>query len=993
MAPFDECSVLLPSATLEDFPIGGSDSDARSLLAGWTVLWHPLLLAQTEQLPTWYRADVPPTPDGPRVVVVPEPSIGQVTSDFQRRCTANPSCLWVTGADRQTMLTALGLAPDDPAAAPLEFSGRRLEVADFYAAGYLSLQIQIMTRRLRYTSNLDELHLQNRITAAAKAFRDRDAAAAAEGLHDVFDCLSEERDHYFSSDPHLIDLTLLTPSVLDKSINAGWIDRIRHSAGADDEGNGVLGTPRNVLIDGEVAAMLSNAKDDPARDKNYQPLRDLLSDDSIGWAGGGSHDHDHQPACLDAMTIASAKHAFESGTQLAQHALGETPTVYARLSGMTPADLVPALAGLGYKGVIPIDFSAGTGFGDESKVIVSGGGSELEALTAKPIDAASDAAFLSLGAHLGESIDSGEIATALLVHWPDRVCDSFLDLCRAATWSVALGRFWTLQNYFTDGERPYHHGSLNAISNVSAAVVAERLINPEYGETLESMSQAFAELVRQETRRMSSGIAKLANPGLADTPDLGGPDDVAAEKSNDSASAICKAIGVTPKPGFDQQPASAANTNQPHKDVVCFNPHGVAIRQQTVLQGGAPADEKYIYAASDAGAGGCDVTFDVPAMGFTRLFAQNRIKKTGLLKRLTGRQKGIADGTILRNEFMAVTLDEASGGVSGVFSASRGNRLSLRLVAAEGISGGKEGGQMICRRVERLQSDLSAGIIRASGQLNDSDGKAVADFELNYRLDRGSRLLQINGTLTPKSNHNIASDGELWKNYFAVRTAVAGEASIIRVLVRDKVHSCNAKRIVSPLGVLIDEAEKQTMVTGHGLPLYRKVGDRFLDTLVGLPKQQSSSGQAPDPADKFTFQVSIAFDSPGPIAVARACLAPPEVIAIEASGGSDTPHAGKTDQAWLVHSSAGEVLITEMSTQRRRDGKLAARMQLVQTRPKSSRVKLQFCVFAHAAFKADDSGINRALEELPENVSCEDGVVSLTVGSHEMIDLVVVFDV
>ena len=63
MAPFDECSVLIPSATLEDFPMGGPDSDARSLLAGWTVLWHPLLLAQTEQMPTWYRADSPPTPE------------------------------------------------------------------------------------------------------------------------------------------------------------------------------------------------------------------------------------------------------------------------------------------------------------------------------------------------------------------------------------------------------------------------------------------------------------------------------------------------------------------------------------------------------------------------------------------------------------------------------------------------------------------------------------------------------------------------------------------------------------------------------------------------------------------------------------------------------------------------------------------------------------------------------------------------------------------
>ena len=60
MPVFDECCVLIPVSTLEDFPSDLSDYDARSLLAAWTVLWNPHLLAQTEQIPTWYRADSPP---------------------------------------------------------------------------------------------------------------------------------------------------------------------------------------------------------------------------------------------------------------------------------------------------------------------------------------------------------------------------------------------------------------------------------------------------------------------------------------------------------------------------------------------------------------------------------------------------------------------------------------------------------------------------------------------------------------------------------------------------------------------------------------------------------------------------------------------------------------------------------------------------------------------------------------------------------------------
>lgn len=966
MAPIDECSVLLPSATLEDFPVGGSAADARSLLAAWSVLWHPTLLVRTEQIPTWYRADAPPTPDGPRVIVVPDPSASQIPSDFRRKCDANPDCVWVTGADRSEMLTALGLDQSTPTTSPLNFSGRELGIEDFFAAGYLSLQIQIMTRRLRYTSNLDELHLQSRIMEAAKAFLARDASATAEGLHDVFDCLSEERDHYFSSDPHLVDLTLLTPGVLDSAIKSGWIDRIRQQAVSADQGNGILGTPRNVLVDGQVAAAICATDGDPAGRQQMDQFRNLISQDTIGWAGGGSASIDHthsadpfQPTSLDSMTIASARRAFESGTDLAQQAIGVAPSVYARLSGQTPADLVPALSALGYKGVIPIDFTAGSGFGGESKVIVSGGGSEIEALTAKPIDAADDIAFLSIGAHLGESIDTGEIATALLVHWPDRVCDSYRDLCRAATWSVALGRFWTLDGYFTDGERPYHNGTLDAVSKDSAASIVAQLIDHDSDVTLQSMASVFCETVSSETDRTTHAIAMLANPQLLDGDD-------ADQKS------IGDAIGVTIQSGKE----IAA-------EVFSFNPHGTAERCQTLLHGGAPKNEDYVYAATDAGKGASSVTFDVPAMGFTRLSASGSVRKAAIFKRLIGGKKRIAETAILKNEFMAVSLDESTGAVSGVYSATRGNRLSLRLVAASGLAGDNDGGQMVCHRIETLQSDCVQGVVQASGDLQNAGGDIVATFTIRYQLDRGSRRLKVDGTLKPSKAIVGKSESDFWMNYFAIRTAVAGEASIVRSLVRDKVHTCSAKRLVAPLGILIDEAEKQTLVASHGLPLHRKVGDRFLDTLINLSADSNS----------IDFCVTYVLDCADPVAIARSCISPPQVISVATDKGAGKSSAGKTEQAWLVHVSAADVLITEMSTQRRSDGLLATRMQLVQTRPKSAKTKLQFCAHAHAAFIADHTGIERVLEELPENVSCDDGVVSLSLGAHEAVDLVVVFDI
>jgi alpha-mannosidase len=676
------------------------------------------------------------------------------------------------------------------------------------------------------------------------------------------------------------------------------------------------------------------------------------------------------------MTMAEARQAFAEGTALAETAVGVRPRVYARLSGMTPADMVPTLAGLGYQGLIPIDFAHGAGYGEESKVILASGGSELEALTAKPIDAASEVAFQSLGARLGEAIDAGEVATGLLVHWPDRVCDSFGDLCRVATWCVALGKFWTLPEYFSDGERPYHHGSLESVGKRSADALLADLAGAPQGATLAEVAASFCRRVRRETERVTAVIAMLAKPQLVDqsqldweTPGAGG-----SESPSMAERLLCEAVGV--QPCQPQRPAS---------DALCFNPHGAPARSEARLAGGAPPEESFVYGASQDGNGCAEVTCDVPATGFTRLGATARLPKQGLLKRMVGGGKGIAEPSILRNQFMAVSLNDETGGISGVFSASRGNRLSLRLVAGSELSGDSEGGTMVSEHVETLHSDAALGELRSSGQLRRGDGQPIAEFSLRYRLRRGSRALEIEGTIRPQLQQ-VRSDSDAWKRALALRVAVAEEAAIMRPLVRDKVQSSAARKLVAPLGVLIDEADKQTLVCGHGLPLHRKVGDRFLDTLVGIvPAAGDGAGQG----GAFEFRTTLAFDCPAPVAFARSLVVPLRSLPIEPSGQATS----RNGQAWLMHVSAPETLVTDMRVARRRDGKLAARMQVVQTRAKTSRVKLQFCAFAHAAFLADDAGIERSLDELPENVRCNDGVVELTLGNHEAVDLVVVFDV
>ena len=65
-------SILLPCDRLENFPTHLGSQEAAELLAAWTALWHPALIASTGRLPGWHCADSPPDPgdlDGELIVV------------------------------------------------------------------------------------------------------------------------------------------------------------------------------------------------------------------------------------------------------------------------------------------------------------------------------------------------------------------------------------------------------------------------------------------------------------------------------------------------------------------------------------------------------------------------------------------------------------------------------------------------------------------------------------------------------------------------------------------------------------------------------------------------------------------------------------------------------------------------------------------------------------------------------------------------------------
>jgi alpha-mannosidase len=955
MPVFEECCVLIPTATLEDFPSDLSDYDARSTLAAWTVLWHPQLLATTGQLPTWVRADSPPEPKPGTLIVAPAPSLVQLPADFQTRVQECEGCYLVTGGSRSELLgniDRLGsgegqASRQDPQ--PIRNEDRQVAVEDFYAAGYASLQIQVMTRRLRYTSNLDEIHLQNRMIDAAKNFLNGNAENSIAALHDVFDCLAEERDHYFSSsDPHLIDLTLVSASTIDDMLDE--MDAVHSSEDSDS----ALHTSHNLLIDQDIAEAINKMPE--ARVQNF---RRLIAEKKVGWAGGGPS----VSTCLDTMTLSQAEQSIAAVTDACQQAVGSRPQVFGRFSGGWSGDMTWVLGKLGYTGIIPLDFAAGTGQGDEAKLLVETGVGQLEALTAKPIDASSDSEFLNLGPRLGEAIDSGEIATALFAHWPGKGCDSFADVRRAATWSLCLGRFWRIEEYFSEGEHPYHHGTIPATSE-SAAGLLDSIVRSGQPDPISKLACQFVETVRTEQQTMVSGLADL----------------IAGGKSGEG----------DPVQQFVNAVVGDRSAVQPTAiQTMLINSASTGRRETVNVSHPIASEAKHIFATSQEGSA-TEVTVDIPACGFVMLGGDgsSQPKSKSLKQRLRGKfgggsrsiaNKERSDGSVrLQNEFMEAVISSSTGGISGVYSGSvRGNRFSMKLIYHHTeVVGEPSETIMQCESIEVGQSSTAAGTANVTGSLADAKTQRVlAKFDLEYRLDRGSRVLQLVGKLTPSDRLR----GAPWKNYFAARSAVAGESAIYWPIIRDKMHRRTSRRFVAPLGVVIDEAERQTLVAAHGLAFHRQVSDRFVDTLLLVENESQHS-----------FKLDYGFDIPSPVATARSLIAPPISTSLSA-----TQSAAKI--GWMIHVAPKSLLVSSLVVDRRSDGRLAASLRLTQTRSQPCKAIVRFLRDVDAAILIDQPCSNTLNQSIPDandsnRLESKGDRVSLSMAGHTVADLLVVFE-
>jgi alpha-mannosidase len=856
---YQELIILLPCHSLEDFPAYHEGEDANSLLASWSALWHPQLLAAAGQAPRWQRVDEPPTDVAGRLIVVPSVCLQRLPTGFAQRVKDEGGVLVRKTNSRDEILTAALTPHSRPLAPDL--------VADFLALGYCYLQIELLTRQMRYSSNLDETYFKGTAVAAAVAAVEGNVELTREKLSACFNVLAEERDHYYPVDAYLLDLNLTASNTLGEGLRQEFLGP----------------SATNVLSSADLLGEL--ATKEPL---TLAALKEGLAAGRVGLIGGEASE-DRLPILSHESILAEIQRGLNKYEKL----LGCRPQVFGRWRyGLTP-HLPGILHKLGFKGALHTGLEEGkTPDGLQFKVRWEGlDGSAIDAIAKPPLDATKPHTFLSLATKLGESMDSDHVATLCLAHWPGQASPWIDDLRRIASYCSALGKWVTVDEYFQNTDQPGQLDRFEA-DRYRSPYLKQAIIRKQDDPISTPLRYWQAQAAQTASRSMETLARLIANKAATSGRGL----------HEDLQHTLAAAL--------------APSKNSSPRGTLIINP-GSVIRRIGVEGLGLsalPATERPVYAA-DQHAGVQHAVVDVPAFGFVHL-------KPGQTAPRDAKALLLAADGVLRNEFFEAIINPTTGSLAAIHEyKSRGNRLSQQLALRMPAGKQKPGDTyrnpdesavysvMAADSVETTVATTTLGEIVTRGRLLDAHGRKLAGFVQTYRLWRGSRVLHVQIELDPLEEPRA----DPWNSYYCCRFAWSDELAEIFRTVNETRQPCGEKRFEAPHYVELSHEDSNTTILTGGLIFHRRQEDRMLDTLLVARGERQR-----------TFRLGIGVDLPHPLHEALALLTQPIIV-------PDVPQPASGPSGWLLHLSSRNVLATSLFSLEENNRVVGFRARLLET--------------------------------------------------------------
>jgi len=810
---FAELAILLPCHSLEDFPLYHTGTQADGLLACFTVLWHPALVASAKKLPTWYRADDPPEELKEILLTVTEVSEPVMLAGWATRAADEGACIIRKEHDRDAILRqALAALGSDAPSIDADLA------SDFLALGFGYLQIELLSRRMRYMSSLDEVQIQRQTLAAAEAAVAGDRETANKHLSECFEVLTEARERFYPVDLYLIDLTLTAESTIGSALR----QELNSSS------------PTNLMMSGKLLDRV--ASDEP---ETLTALRGALDSETAAIVGG---EYDENDTAL--LPIENVLEQLTVGREAYKRYLNQAPMIFGRRRyGLTPW-LPQLLTRAGFDGALHFTLDGGRFTKDQRGRAQWEGsdGSTIECIARVPLDANAGETFLNLTEKIGDAMDVDQVATVSFAHWPGHVSRWYDDLRRIARFGPTLGRFVTLDDYFRSTNSPGFLSQFNPDDYRSPYL--ERDVAAKAPDPI----SRFVDEHRDRAARESASTLRLMASAISGRVTL-----------NEHADTAREAIGDTPCDVTLAARQLAAclvpNDTTGTRGSLVINPQSFPRREAVEIEMASGRQWRVV---------------KVPAQGFTWISPEQSEEKPSRKP-----PPPIAEETSLRNEHLIVTLDPHTGAIRSIHEhRKRGNRLSQQLSLRQGRvqnalmrtepNDASEYSVMAADSVEVVQSGSEWGEISSRGRLVDRTGQTLATFHQRTGLARGSRVLQLEIELEP----TVLPEGDPWLNYYAARFAWGDPSADLYRGVGMIPHHTSALRIESPHFIEIRAPGERTSILCGGLPYHRRVGMRMLDTLLIAPGET-----------RRRFQLAIGVGLSHPLHAALGMMSPLAVVA------------------------------------------------------------------------------------------------------------------
>lgn len=926
---FEELIVLLPCHSLEDFPVHSEGSEAAGLLSAWSALWHPALLAEAGRLPSWFRADGPPDTLAGRLIIVPGASESLLLAGWVSRARSEGAHVLRKIDDRAALVTAALAALDDggPAVEP----GL---AEDFLALGTCYLLVELLTRQMRYMSNIDEVHLQNETVAAARLAVAGDNDAARDRLRQCFDVLVEARERFYPVNAYLVDLILVAPSTLGsplaEELAGDW--------------------PKNLLISGETLEQWT--RDDP---ESAAVLR-LALEHKTADVVGGDYRETESSLELPETVLSQIEHGLRSYRRL----LGHTPQVYARRRfGLSPL-LPQVLTNLGFAGALHFTLDDGT-FPqcDQAKTRWEGwDSSAIDALCRVPQDASLPETMLGFSRKMGESMDLDHVATIVFAHWPGKASVFFGDLRRMSRYAPALGRFITLSEYFATTDRPGELTKFKA-DQYRSPHLRQAVIRDQADPISTHLRSAAKRLAAEAIHTLDTWAGLLSPAEATDGCRRASVDELLEKEDALVIAARQEAHARLARSlGFEPGREALLVTNQaPFRRQVLIDVSSLAQ---------PPAVDGPVLGVQKMSGGQALARVEVPGCGFVRI----EPGQTAPAPAPSKPPRPLAEGNVLRNEWIELTVHPETGGIRSIHVAQhRGNRLSQQLAFRLPPTRAETGqvwhdpeddtqySEMIAESIEMASAGPLVGRIVSRGRLVDAQGRRLADFTQTVQLCRGSRVVEIDVEL------DVAElpRADAWNSYYAARFAWADPTTELRRSAGLSSHVTAARRIEAPQYIQLEVERARTTIFTGGLPFHRRQGDRMLDTLLVVRGETARR-----------FRLGLGIDLPNPTQEAVGWMDPPIVSAV----GS-----GQAASGWLFHFDTRNVVATHWHAVCREGRAEGFRVRLLETEGRAGRTNLRLFRAPQVARQVDFQG--QPLVDLP----LERDTIGVDLGAYDWIEI------